>query len=62
MATGFTWCPPFALMDAFSNVCNLSQLMKERLKPEILLQVDIDHIIAEHQKSKYDYRPFFKAK
>ncbi len=62
MATGFTWCPPFALMDAFSNVCDLSKLMKERLKPEILLQVDIDHIIAEHQKSKYDYRPFFKAK
>ena len=62
MATGFTWCPPFALMDAFSNVCDLSQLMKTRLKPEIMTQVDIDHIIAEHQRSKYDYRPFFKAK
>ena len=62
MATGFTWCPPFALMDAFSNVCNLSQLMKTRLKPEIVSQVDIDHIIAEHQRSRYDFRPFFKAK
>lgn len=62
MATGFTWCPPFALMDAFCNVCDLSQLMKTRLKPEILAQVDIDHIIAEHQQSKYDFRPFFKAK
>ena len=62
MATGFTWCPPFALMDAFSNVCDLSQLMKTRLQPEIVRQVNIDHIIEEHQRSKYDYRPFFKAK
>ncbi len=62
MAAGFTWCPPFALMDAFLNVCDLAQLMNERLKPDIVAQVDIDHIIAEHQRSKYDYRPFFKAK
>ena len=62
MATGFTWCPPFALMDAFMRVCDLSALMKTRLRPEIVSQVDIDHIIAEHRHSKYDYRPFFKAK
>ena len=62
MATGFTWCPPFALMDAFLSVCDLAQLMKTRLRPEIVSQVDIDHIIAEHQRSKYDFRPFFKAK
>ena len=62
MATGFTWCPPFALMDAFMRVCDLSMLMKTRLRPEIISQVDIDHIIAEHRHSKYDYRPFFKAK
>ena len=61
MATGFTWCPPFALMDAFSNVCDLAQLMRTRLKPEIVSQVDVNHIIAEHRHSKYDYRPFFKA-
>ena len=36
--------------------------MKERLKPEILGNVDIDHIIAEQIKSKYDYRIYFKAK
>ena len=62
MATGFTWCPPFALMEAFSRVCDLGQLMKERLKPEILNAVDIDHIIHEQTKSKYDYRIYFKAK
>jgi len=62
MATGFTWCPPFAMMEAFSRVCDLGKLMKERLKPAILGNVDIDHIIAQQIKSKYDYRIFFKAK
>lgn len=62
MATGFTWCPPFAMMEAFSRVCDLGALMKERLKPEIVNAVDIDHIIAEQNKSKYDYRTYFKSK
>lgn len=62
MATGFTWCPPFAMMEAFTRVCDLGELMKERLKPEILSNVDIDHIISEQIKSKYDYRIYFKGK
>lgn len=62
MATGFTWCPPFAMMEAFTRVCNLGQLMKDRLKPEIVGAVNIDHIISEQIKSKYDYRIYFKAK
>ena len=62
MATGFTWCPPFAMMEAFTRVCDLGALMKDRLKPEIIGNVDIDHIIAEQIKSKYDYRIYFKAK
>lgn len=62
MATGFTWCPPFAMMEAFTRVCDLRALMKDRLKPEIIGNVNIDHIIAEQIKSKYDYRIYFKAK
>lgn len=62
MATGFTWCPPFAMMEAFSRVCNLGELMKERLKAEVVGAVNIDHIISEQIKSKYDYRIYFKAK
>ncbi len=62
MATGFTWCPPFAMMEAFTRVCDLGRLMKDRLTPEIVGIVDIDHIIAEQIKSKYDYRIYFKAK
>ena len=62
MATGFTWCPPFAMMEAFSTVCDVAGLMKDRLHSEILSNVDIDHIISEREKSKYDYRIYFKAK
>ena len=62
MATGFTWCPPFAMMEAFTRVCDLGQLMKDRLKPEIVGAVNIDHIISEQIQSKYDYRIYFKAK
>ena len=40
----------------------IKALMKERLKPEIVSAVDIDHIISEQIKSKYDYRIYFKAK
>lgn len=62
MATGFTWCPPFAMMEAFTRVCDLCSLVKDRLKSEIVNAVDIDHIIGEQIKSKYDYRIYFKAK
>ena len=62
MATGFTWCPPFAMMEAFTRVSDLGALMKERLKPEIVSAVDIDHILSLQIKSKYDYRIYFKAK
>lgn len=62
MATGFTWCPPFAMMEAFTRVCDLDKLMKERLRPEIVNAVDIDHILSLQIKSKYDYRIYFKAK
>lgn len=62
MATGFTWCPPFALMEAFSRVCDLGALMKERLKPRIVNAVNIDHIVSAQIKSRYDYRIYFKAK
>lgn len=62
MATGFTWCPPFAMMEAFARVCNLGQLMKEKLAPEVIGAIDIDAILAKNIKSKYDYRTYFKAK
>ena len=62
MATGFMWCPPFAMMEAFSRVCDLGTLMRERLSPEILRTVNLEHILSLQIKSKYDYRIYFKAK
>lgn len=62
MATGFTWCPPFALIEAFIRVCNLGQLIKQRLCMEEVNAVDIDGIIGKQIKSKYDYRIYFKSK
>lgn len=62
MAAGFTWCPPFAMIEAFSRVCDLGVMMKERLNPEIVSAVDIDHILSQQIKSRYDYRIYFKAK
>ena len=50
------------MMEAFSRVCDLGALMKERLSPEIVNAVDIDHILSLQIKSKYDYRIYFKAK
>lgn len=61
MATGFTWCPPFALMKAFTKVCNLAKLMKERLSPDLLEVVDIESILSQEINSKYDYRIYLKA-
>ena len=49
-------------MEAFSTVCDVARLMKDRLHSEILSNVDIDHIMSEREKSKYDYRIYFKAK
>lgn len=62
MATGYSWCPPFALMDAFAGVTDLASLLKSRLDDAFLSHADIDHIVSEYRNSKYDYRPFFKAK
>lgn len=62
MATGFTWCPPFAMMEGLARVCDLGQLMKAKLAPEVIGAIDIDAILAMNIKSKYDYRTYFKAK
>jgi 3-hydroxyacyl-CoA dehydrogenase len=62
MATGFTWCPPFAMMEAFSEVCDLRQLITDRLPSSFVSMIDVDYIVTRHIKSNYDYRIYFKAK
>ena len=62
MATGFNWCPPLAIVDALSTVTDFKQLVRERLDKDIQNSIDLENILASVVPSKYDYRPFFKAK
>lgn len=60
MATGFKWCPPLAMYQAFSTVCDVPSLIKERL-PDICIATDVDSLLADVKPSKYDYRLYFKS-
>ncbi len=62
MATGFTWCPPFALMEAFSHVCEVGSLLETYYSAESLSSIGVRHYIESPIKSQYDYRIFFKAR
>ena len=61
MAMGFNWCPPLALIDAFSTVTDLKGMLRERLDHTVLNSVDIDHLLQRAEQSKYDYRRYFKS-
>ena len=61
MATGFNWCPPLAMVDAFSTVTDVKTLILERLDASVLKSVDIDALFERIEPSKYDYRSYFRA-
>lgn len=61
MATGFNWCPPLAMLQAFSAVTDVKALISERLNKNFLSQIDIDRLLSEAMPSKYDYRRYFKS-
>lgn len=60
MVTGFNWCPPIAMYEALGSVTNVKELMRDRI-PEVFANVDIDSLISNVPKSKYDYRTYFKS-
>ena len=60
MATGFNWCPPLAMYQLLSAICDVPELIRERL-PDICQKMDIEEYLADIEPSKYDYRPFLKA-
>jgi len=61
MATGFNWCPPLALIDAFSAITDFKIFLKKTLSDSILDGIDIEYILSNIKSSKYDYRPYFKS-
>lgn len=62
MANGFNWVPPLAVVDAFGGVQNFIMIANKKLPKEFLSQIDITTLMQDVPQSKYDYRPFFKAK
>ena len=61
MATGFNWCPPLAMIEALSTVAGVRSLIKDNLSENVLAQVDVDKLLSNIAKSKYDYRLYFKS-
>lgn len=62
MATGYNWCPPLALYEFLSLAGNVDTLMEERLAPGAYAVVARDALLGDIEKSRYDFRPFLKAK
>lgn len=62
MATGFRWCPPLALYEAFSKVADFKVLCMERLDKNIIGAIEKKDLFNKIEKSKYDFRKFMIAK
>jgi 3-hydroxyacyl-CoA dehydrogenase len=62
MATGFNWCPPLAMIQAFSGVGHFKKLVTERLSQKILNKINLDQLFENVGQSNYDYRIYFRAK
>lgn len=62
MATGFNWCPPLAIVEAFGGAGKFIRLCQERLKGQQLEAVDLGELKETIESSRYDYRRFIKAK
>jgi len=62
MATGFNWIPPLAVIDIFGGTDNFKELIKEKLSEDYFNDNDLEGLLVDIPKSKYDYRPFLKAK
>lgn len=62
MATGFHWCPPLAVIDAFSEICDFESLCEQKLSERIINEIHEKKLFKDIKKSKYDYRRFIIAK
>lgn len=62
MATGFNWCPPLALIEAFGGIDEVEKLCRQKIDPNYLSGIDICSLKQYVKPSKYDFRKFIKAK
>ena len=61
MATGFSWCPPLAMVDAFSSVTDFKALLQERLSHDVRKHISLDEVFSLLEPSHYDYRRYLRA-
>lgn len=59
MATGFGWCPPFALKNLMDEAYGFEKLCDKYIDKNILKKYNIKELI--NIKSKYDYKKYIKA-
>jgi 3-hydroxyacyl-CoA dehydrogenase len=62
MATGFNWCPPLSMIEAFGGVDEVKRLVLERFSSDELKDINLDHLLLRVEPSRYDYRKFVRAK
>lgn len=62
MANGFNWIPPLALVDAIGGKEEFVIIANKSLDNDYLLKMHFDKLVANIQKSKYDYRSYLKAR
>ncbi len=62
MAAGYNWVPPISVIDAFGGPDLFISLAHKKLSQEFLSKVNVNEILKGIPKSKYDFRPFFRAK
>lgn len=62
IANGYNWIPPLALIDSFGGSDKFLSLARRKLSNSFQKKTDIEKILHNVPYSKYDYRPFLKAK
>lgn len=62
IVSGFNWCPPLAMIEAFSGAEFVHGLILERVSKDLIDSIDLEKIFTKIESSKYDYRIYFKAK
>lgn len=61
MANGFGWCPPIALKELIDEAGSFKKLCSKYIDDTIMKKYEIDKMIDNLPKSKYDYRKYIKA-
>ncbi|CAI3433894.1 3-hydroxyacyl-CoA dehydrogenase family protein [Enterococcus cecorum] len=62
MATGFSWCPPLAMIEALGGPAEFRKLCRERIQQAELDSINLTELLQRIEPSKYDFRKFIKAK